>query len=83
MIVKNLSVFLPRLCRCIPTVTILPQQVTFQWLPSSRPIGIKGSKHGVLSVPTHVSMPCCFQQGQDYDDISFRLMHPWRQVARL
>ena len=34
-----------------------------------------------VSVPTHVSMPCCFQQGQEYDDISFRLMYPWRQVA--
>jgi hypothetical protein len=36
-----------------------------------------------VPVPTHVSIPCCFLQGQEYDDISFRLMHPWRQVAWL
>lgn len=35
-----------------------------------------------VPVPIHVSMPCCFQQGQECD-ISFRLMYPWRQVAWL
>jgi hypothetical protein len=69
IIVKILNLFfLPRLSRYVPIASILAQ-VTFQWLLSLLPIGIRGSKHGVLSL-SPFTCPCRAASNRDKSVIS-------------